>query len=52
MVKECVDHNWKAIYYRKKLNGGDAQGWFKVKDFFVCDNCLKVVKKEAKEIKN
>ena len=51
--KECV-HNWKAIYYRKKLNGGDAQGWFKILNHFICDKCLKIIERETtnKEVKN
>lgn len=47
MAKEC-EHNWKALYYRKKLDNTNSQGWFKVKGFVICDKCLKIVKKEVK----
>lgn len=50
--KECKEeeHNFKALYYRKKLNGGDAQGWFKVLNYKICDKCLKIIKVENTSI--
>ena len=47
MAKEC-EHNFKGLYYRKKVNGGNTQGWFKLKDFLVCDKCFKIIKQEVK----
>lgn len=45
-INKC-SHNWKALYYRKKLDGSDQQGWFKVPGFVICDKCEKIVKKEV-----
>lgn len=50
MVKTCKNHNWKAIYYRKKEKLETSQKWVKVEGFRICDCCLKIVKEEVKEV--
>lgn len=48
MVKKKCEHNWKALYFRKKINGSDNQGWFKVKNYKICDKCQEIRKEEIK----
>lgn len=51
--KQCKEneHNWKALYYRKKAKG-ETQAWVKLKNFQICDKCEKIikVKTDVKEI--
>lgn len=45
--KEICRHNWKAIYFRKKINGSNNQGWFRIKNYVICDKCKVIVKKKV-----
>lgn len=49
--KEC-EHNEKAIYFRKKINGSENQGWFKVKGYLICDKCQKISKILKEDVNN
>jgi len=38
----CKKHNWKRIYYRKKVKNKNIQKWITIKNKFVCDKCLEI----------
>lgn len=41
IMKKC-QHNWKRIYYRKKVKNKSYQIWKTIPNKFICDKCLKI----------